>query len=107
MGLLSGIKGIFGGGDTKKAAQIQAKATREATAATVMQAGFAAQAAADQIRNTMQSEAATTYAKSLLEVPMENVNVRLAPQEQIATTDRTERKRGVRDTYMPRRSLLD
>lgn len=100
MGLLSGIKGIFGGGDTKKAAQIQAQATRDATAAQVAAAGYAADAAANQIRNTQLNEAATSYAKSLLGTPQEQVQVRLAPQDQAMTTDRTARRRGVRDTYM-------
>lgn len=100
MGLLGGLGSIFGGGDAKKAAKIQAEATREATRASVAQAGYAAEAAASQIRNTMLNEAATEYAKSLLGRPMEQVNVRLAPQEQAMTTDRTARRRGVRDTYM-------
>ena len=100
MGLISGIKGIFGGGDTKKAAQIQAQATRDATAAAVANAGYAAESAANQIRNTQLNEAATEYAKTLLQKPQEQVNVRLAPQDQVMTTDRTERRRGVRDTYL-------
>lgn len=107
MGLLSGLGSIFGGGDAKKAAKIQAEATREATRAQVQQAGYAAEAAAAQIRNTMQNEAASEFAKSLLGRPMEQVNVRLAPQEQVATTDRTLRRQSVRDTYMSEpRSLI-
>ncbi|UNY50279.1 hypothetical protein [Stenotrophomonas phage c9-N] len=100
MGLLSGIKGIFGGGDTKKAAKMQADAIRESTAAAVANAGYAAESAASQIRNTQLNEAATEYAKQLLGKPQEQVSVRLAPQDQVMTTDRTERRRGVRDTYL-------
>lgn len=98
-----GLSSLWGGGSARRAAKEQAKAIRDQTAANVAQAGAAAEAAAAQIRNTMATEAATEYAKSILNVPMEQVNVRLAPQEQVATTDRTERKRGIRDTYLSAR----
>ncbi|QEG09751.1 scaffolding protein [Stenotrophomonas phage StenM_174] len=100
MGFLSGIGSIFGGGDAKKAAKIQAEAIREQTAATVRQAGLAAEQAANQIRNTMLEEQATQYAKTILGRPMEQVNVRLAPASQAQTTDRTGRQVSTRDTYM-------
>jgi len=95
-----GLSSIWGGGDAKRAAKLQADAIKAQTAATVQQAGLAAEQAANQIRNTMLTETATQYAKTLLGRPMEQVNVRLAPQEQASTTDRTQRQRSVRDTYM-------
>ncbi|AHB12126.1 hypothetical protein Paz_29 [Xylella phage Paz] len=95
-----GLSSIWGGGDAKRAAKMQADAIKEQTAATVRQAGLAAEQAASQIRNTMLTETATQYAQTLLGRPMEQVNVRLAPQEQAATTDRTQRQRSVRDTYL-------
>lgn len=104
MSFFDDVSSLWGGGSAKKAAKENAKAIREQTAAQDRQAGFTAQAAADQIRNTQLTMAATEYARSMLSTPQEQVSVRLAPQEQTATTDLRKRKRGIRDTYMTDRS---
>lgn len=100
MGFFDDIASTWGGGNAKKAAKEQAKAIREQTQDQVRTAGYAAAAAANQQRNMQLTEAATEYAKSILGVPMETVSVRLAPEEQTASTDLRKRKRGIRDTYM-------
>lgn len=90
---------LFGGGSAKRAAKEQAAAIRAQTAATVRQAGVAAQAAADTMRNTLLNEQAATYARELLSAPAETVNVRLAPSETPASGNVAQRTANTRDAY--------
>lgn len=89
---------LFGGGSAKRAAKEQAAAIRAQTAATVRDSAVAAQAAADQMRNTLLNEQAATYARDLLSAPTETVRVRLAPSE-IPAGNVTKRTTNVRDSY--------
>lgn len=94
------VSSMWGGGNAKKAAKENAKAIREQTRSTTMQAGYAAEAAANQIKITGQADAASEYARTLLGRPAETVNVRLAPQEpEVTGGDRTKRLRSQRDRY--------
>lgn len=84
--------------DARKASHDQANAIREQTRATVRQAGLAAEAAANQMRNTLLTEQATEYARTLLGRPIETVDVRLAPR-QTATDNVGRRQVSTRESY--------
>lgn len=105
MGFFSEIASTFGGGNAKKAAKMQVAALDRQTRANTRQAGLTAEAAANQIRNVTLNDAATSYAESLLNRPVETVDVRLAPDD-VSRGDPRRRRQGVRDQYMSPRSSL-
>ncbi|UYA98866.1 hypothetical protein IVIADoCa7_40 [Xanthomonas phage vB_Xar_IVIA-DoCa7] len=96
----------LGGGGAKKAAKRQADAMEKQAAATALNAGFQAEAMANQMSNAFSQRQAESYVEALLTTPQEQVSVNLAPQEESATDLRT-RRRGVRSTYRaPEEALI-
>jgi len=95
---------LFGGGDAKKAAKIQADATTAAAKAQAEQANYAAMASAQQQSLATEQRAAQQKANDLLSTPMESATVDLAADEGDDNADLLKRKKTTRQTYQRERT---
>ena len=95
---------IFGGGSAKRAAKEQAKATRDAAAASALTANYQAEASAQQMGLAQEQRSQQQYANDLLSTPMDSATVDLANPEgsEDDENDLLGRRRTTRDTYQSR-----
>lgn len=95
---------LFGGGSAKRAAREQAAATRDAARRASIQAGYQAEAAAQQMTLAQDQRAAQAAANDLLSTPMESAEVDLAADADVADEDDLlTRRRSTRQTYQNER----
>jgi hypothetical protein len=90
---------LLGKGDSKKAAEIQAKATRDAAAAATRDSMYATQAAESQKNAALALRNAQQTASDLLSVPMESADVDLAGADADNSDDLLRKRKSPRSAY--------